>query len=43
MDFDGETIMVKTVRNISRGEELTINYNGDWNDETRIWFEVEGP
>jgi SET domain-containing protein len=42
MDFDGETIMVKTVRNISPGEELTINYNGDWNDGTRIWFEVEG-
>jgi SET domain-containing protein len=43
MDFDGQTIMVKTVRNISRGEELTINYNGDWNDGTKIWFEVEGP
>ena len=43
MDFDEETIMVKTVRDIWQGEELTINYNGDWNDETKIWFEVVGP
>lgn len=42
MDFDEDTIMVRTVRDIRRGEELTINYNGDWNDESRVWFEVEG-
>jgi len=41
MDFDEETIFVKTVRAIKKGEELTINYNGDWNDETKVWFEVE--
>jgi SET domain-containing protein len=41
MDFDEETIFVKTVRAIKKGEELTINYNGDWDDETKVWFEVE--
>jgi uncharacterized protein len=41
MDFDEETIFVKTVRAIEKGEELTINYNGDWDDETKVWFEVE--
>jgi SET domain-containing protein len=41
MDFEEETIFVKTVRAIEKGEELTINYNGDWNDETKVWFEVE--
>jgi len=41
MDFDEETIFVKTVRNIKEGEELTINYNGDWNDITPVWFDVE--
>jgi len=41
MDFDDSTIMVKTVRIIERGEELTINYNGDWNDGKRIWFEAK--
>ena len=41
MDYDDQTIMVKTVRDIKSGEELTINYNGDWNDEARIWFKAE--
>jgi SET domain-containing protein len=41
MDFDEEIIFVKTVRLIKKGEELTINYNGDWNDATKVWFEVE--
>jgi SET domain-containing protein len=40
MDFEEDTIHVKTVREIETGEELTINYNGDWNDEKKIWFEV---
>ncbi len=41
MDFDDDTIFVKTVRVIEHGEELTINYNGDWNDSTKIWFDVK--
>ena len=40
MDFEEETIQVKTVREIDTGEELTINYNGDWNDEKKVWFEA---
>ncbi|HRI26386.1 MAG TPA: SET domain-containing protein-lysine N-methyltransferase [Ferruginibacter sp.] len=40
MDFEDDNIMIKTVRVIEKGEELTINYNGDWNDETRVWFSV---
>ncbi|MEO7446180.1 MAG: SET domain-containing protein [Ferruginibacter sp.] len=41
MDFTEATIMIKTVRKIKKGEELTINYNGDWNDKTNIWFDVQ--
>jgi len=41
MDFEEEIIFVKTVRAIKKGEELTINYNGDWNDANKVWFEVE--
>jgi SET domain-containing protein len=41
MDFDQEIIQVKTVRKINAGEELTINYNGDWNDKKMIWFDVK--
>lgn len=40
MDYDAGTISIKTVRAIEAGEELTINYNGDWNDESKVWFEV---
>jgi SET domain-containing protein len=41
MDFDRETIQVKTIRPISAGEELTINYNGDWNNNKKIWFDAK--
>lgn len=40
MDFEDESIMIKTVRVIEKGEELTINYNGDWNDGNKVWFDV---
>ncbi|MEI7964805.1 MAG: SET domain-containing protein-lysine N-methyltransferase [Chitinophagaceae bacterium] len=40
MDFEDDSIFVKTVRVIEKGEELTINYNGDWNNPARVWFEV---
>ncbi len=41
MDYEDDTIMVKTVRLIENSEELTINYNGDWDDETKLWFEAK--
>jgi len=40
MDFEDASIFVKTVRDVEAGEELTINYNCTWNDETPIWFEA---
>lgn len=41
MDFDESVISVKTVRFIEAGEELFINYNGDWNDATKVWFDAK--
>ncbi len=41
MDFEEDIIFIKTVRAIENGEELTINYNGDWNDATAVWFDVK--
>jgi uncharacterized protein len=38
MDFEQEQIQVTAVRDIKEGEELFINYNGDWNDKTTVWF-----
>ncbi len=41
MDFENEIIKVKTNRLIKEGEELFINYNGDWNNAKKIWFDVK--
>lgn len=40
MDYEKETITVKAIRNIAANEELTINYNGDWNSEKPVWFDT---
>jgi uncharacterized protein len=41
MDYEDDLIEIKTVRNIGAGEELTINYNGTWNDAKPLWFEAK--
>ncbi len=40
MDFEEEAMFIKAVRNIRAGEEVTINYNGNWNDKKPVWFDV---
>ncbi|HRO71167.1 MAG TPA: SET domain-containing protein [Chitinophagaceae bacterium] len=40
MDYENELIRIKTVRHIKAGEELFINYNGDWNDSKPLWFDA---
>ena len=40
MNYDEQTISILTMRPIPAGEELTINYNGDWDDNAPVWFEV---
>jgi len=41
MNFDEEIIQIKTIRVIEKDEELTINYNGNWDDSKKVWFEVK--
>ena len=41
MDFEAEVIRIKTVRFIKEGEELFINYNGNWNDRKPLWFDAD--
>jgi uncharacterized protein len=41
MDFDAATITIRTMRIIKAGEELFINYNGDWNDAKPLWFNAK--
>ena len=40
MDYQANNIIIKTVKDIAVGEELTINYNGDSNDKTEVWFKT---
>ena len=40
MNYADQTIYIQTVRDIRSGEELTINYNGDWDDAKKVWFEA---
>jgi uncharacterized protein len=41
MDYEEETMTVKTMRAVKAGEELFINYNGNWNDARPVWFEAK--
>ena len=41
MDFDLLEIRIRTVVPITAGEELFINYNGNWNDSKPVWFEAK--
>jgi len=40
MDFGNDLISIRTVRVVKAGEEITINYNGEWNDEKKLWFDA---
>ena len=38
VDFEMETISIRSIKDIAAGEEITINYNGDPEDQTPLWF-----
>lgn len=41
MDYTNRQISITTVKEIKAGEELLINYNGDWDDSTPLWFDAK--
>jgi SET domain-containing protein len=41
MEFDEEVITIRTVRDVKKGEELFINYNGTFNDRKPLWFNAK--
>ena len=41
MEFDEAIIRITTVRDVKKGEELCINYNGNWNDKKPVWFDKQ--
>ncbi len=40
MDYEKRMITIKTIRDVESGEELTINYNGDWDNGDEVWFDA---
>ena len=40
-DYENKAIEFSAIRDISEGEELTVNYNGLVDDKSPMWFEVE--
>lgn len=41
MDYEKEIIWVKTIRETKKGEELSINYNGNWDNPKKVWFKTK--
>ncbi len=40
-DYDNKTIEFISIKEISKAEELTVNYNGKPYDISPMWFEVK--
>jgi hypothetical protein len=41
MDFSAGIMRVITVTSIQKGEELFINYHGDFDNFSPLWFPIE--
>ncbi len=41
MDFKKQIITITTIKKVRAGEELFINYNGNWNNDKKIWFDAK--
>ena len=41
MDYENVCIGIRAMRDIATGEELFVNYNGDWNNPDPVWFETK--
>ncbi|MFX0039605.1 MAG: SET domain-containing protein-lysine N-methyltransferase [Promethearchaeota archaeon] len=40
-DYENKAIEFSAIKDISKGKELTMNYNGRPFDKSPVWFEVE--
>jgi len=40
MDFEEQVISIRAIALIPAGDELRINYNGEWNNPSPVWFET---
>ena len=42
-DESGQTKVFTAIRDIALGEEIVVNYNGEPEDQTPVWFKVREP
>ena len=40
-DYENKAIEFSAIKDISQGEELTVNYNGLVDDKSPMWFDIE--
>ena len=40
-DGRGQTKIFMAIRDIALGEEIVVNYNGEPDDKTPVWFKVQ--
>lgn len=40
-DYENNAIEFSAIRDISKGEELLVNYNGLIDDKSPVWFDIE--
>lgn len=36
-----QLFIFRAIKDIKRGEEITTNYNGDWDSQDEVWFDVK--
>lgn len=39
-DYDSSTLRFHAIKDIEVGEEITINYNGDPDNQEKVWFDL---
>src|SRR5690606_24312385 len=38
MDFEKKIMKIRTIRPVKKSEELTVNYNGEADNDSPVWF-----
>lgn len=41
LDYENNTIDIIAIKDIPAGVEISINYHGEYGDNTNLWFEIQ--
>jgi SET domain-containing protein len=39
MDYEKKLIVFETIKDVAAGQEITVNYNGDADNNDKLWFD----